>query len=105
MKETDIGKMFEYLAENVDLLEVHSTEGWFIIKMLPYYYNQHIWLGSFARMATSHIQKLKHNGVYSVYFAILGENWYIKGDTSQGRFVHDEVIYSEIYGLQNRLFN
>jgi hypothetical protein len=92
VKETDDGKMFECLAESFDLLEAHSTEGWFIIKMLPYYYKQHIWLGSFADMATSHIQTLKHNGVCSVYFAILGENWYTKGDTSQGRFVHDEVI-------------
>jgi hypothetical protein len=70
------------------ILEGHN----FVIKMLPYYYGTHKWLGSLAHMATTHIQKPKHDGIYSVYFAVLGEDWYKKGDTSRGRVVHDEVI-------------
>lgn len=75
----DFKTMFLYLASNNDELEGDG----FIIKLLPYYYHTHIRLGSFAHMATTHIQRSKSNGIYSVYFCVIGENWYTKRDPSQ----------------------
>lgn len=79
--------IFEYLESHDHLLEGFS----FIIKLLPYYYVTQIKLGSLARMSTTHIQK-KDNGIYSVYFVVIGKDWYKRKNSSQGRVVHDEVI-------------
>jgi hypothetical protein len=81
----------------------------FIVKILPYYYISHARLGSLAHMSTTHIQKMDNGGVYSIYFSIVGEDWYkgsrvkINGKSqksdvtpSQARFVHDEVIVEYI---------
>lgn len=65
----------------------------FIFQSLPYYFKEQVKLGSFAHIASTHIQKENRDGIYSVFFGVMGERWY-KGDTSQGRFVHDEVIIS-----------
>jgi hypothetical protein len=83
LSANDFKSMFEYLADNDDILEGDN----FIIKLLPYYYVTHVRLGSFSHMATTHMQKLTNEGIYSVY----GQKWY-NGDTSQGRIVHDQVI-------------
>ena len=77
----------------------------FTVKILPYYYISHARLGSLAHMCTTHIQKMDNGGIYSIYFSVVGEDWYkasrikINGKKqkvdvtpSQARFVHDEVI-------------
>jgi hypothetical protein len=69
-------------------LEEHD----FIVKSLPYYFETHIGAGSYAQMSTTHIQKIKHFGVYSVYFAVIGKGWVSHFDPSKARMVHDEVV-------------
>jgi len=67
----------------------------FIFKYLPYFTTLHARLGSLAHMSTSHIQEIKNNGIYSVYFITVGEEWY-KGDSvsraTYARTIHDEVL-------------
>lgn len=75
----------------------------FIIKSLPYYFKLHARVGSDAQMSTTHIQRVRHSGIYSIYFAVIGKGWYRrrlwyklflfpKKDPSQARSAHDEVI-------------
>ncbi len=73
----------------------------FVVKLLPYYYVSHERLGSLAHMNTTHIQRMNHGEIYSIYFSVVGRDWY-KGawvnrkrqnyNPSQARFVHDEVL-------------
>jgi hypothetical protein len=78
----------EYLDTHDNILQRDNL----IIRSLPYYFVTHTRLGSFAHMATTHIQSLSQDKIYSIYFAVVGENWYKKNDPSQARVVHDEVI-------------
>jgi hypothetical protein len=79
----------EYLAENDNIFHI---PGKCTIISLPYYFETLVKLGSFAHNASTHIQSVTARKVYSVYFAVFGEDWYPKRDTSQGRVVHDEVL-------------
>jgi hypothetical protein len=89
LSHVDFNAMFEYIANNGDLLQGDN----FIIKLLPYYYITHIKLGSYSHLATTHIQQVTHKGIYSVYFSVIGREWF-NGDTSQYRVVHDQLIVS-----------
>lgn len=79
-----------------------QDEHW-TIKLLPYYYGIHSRVGSDAQMSATYIQRLGHDGIYSISFVVMGKDWYPKRrwhklwllstyDPSQARIVHDEVI-------------
>jgi hypothetical protein len=63
-----------YAQENNNVL----VEDDFIFITLPYYFETHIRLGSFANMKATHIQEVLRDGTYSIYFAVIAENWYLK---------------------------
>jgi hypothetical protein len=74
-----------------------------IIKLLPYYYKIQTRVGTNAQMSATHIQKLEHDGIYSITFVVIGKDWYPKRrwyklwlfpryDPSKARLVHDEVV-------------
>lgn len=65
----------------------------FIITSLPYYYDIHKRIGSFAHMTKTHIQEVDRNGIYSIYFGVYRVDWYKKKhNPSYARVVHDVVI-------------
>ena len=73
----------------IPFLEEHD----FIVKLLPYYFSIHLGAGSYVQMSTTHVQKLKHSGIYSVYFVVIGRGWYGRRyNPSKARMVHDEVV-------------
>ncbi len=87
-----------YENETTFKVDEHST-----IVLLPYYYETHIRVGSDAQMATAVTLMLEHSGIYSVYFVVIGRNWYSKRrwntlwlfrkpDFSQARSAHDEIV-------------
>ena len=70
-----------------------------IIKLLPYYYETHIRVGSDAQMAAATTHKLNHSGIYSIYFVVIGRNWL---DISQRRTAHDKVNRDWRYEEESR---
>jgi len=85
----DLITIREYLEKNDNLLHIPDK---FSIIYFPIYFKTLVKLGSFAHNRSTHIQIVTGGKVYSIYFAVFGEEWYKKGDTSQGRVVHDEVL-------------
>ena len=79
----------QYTTKTENLFRVPDK---FTIISLPYYFETLVKLGSFARNRSTHIQSVTAGKVYSIYFGVFGEDWFMKGDTSQGRVVHDEVL-------------
>jgi hypothetical protein len=90
-------KIFDLISRNRNnsqesnrgILEDKST-----IKFLPYF-TMHTRLGSLAHMSATHIHEISNIGIYSVYFVVIGEEWYKNKGSSQAtyaRAVHDEVI-------------
>jgi hypothetical protein len=72
--------IFEYIGKEKDLKDGCTEcviEDNTVIKFLPYF-SIHTRLGSLAHMATTHIQEMKNMGIYSVYFVVIGEEWYKK---------------------------
>jgi len=79
---------------NIGVLEDTST-----IKFLPYF-TMHTRLGSLAHMSVAHVHETSNTRIYSVYFVVIGEEWYRKKGPSQARYsraVHDEASLYVIY--------
>ena len=68
-------KIFNYLKEKgIETLE----DADFYLKPLDYYYRLPLRLGSLSVLSTTHICKTHHDRVHSIYFVVLGEDYYTK---------------------------
>jgi hypothetical protein len=79
----------QYISTKENLFQVTDK---FTIISLTYYFKTLVKLGSFAHNQSTHIQSVTPGKVYSIYFGVFGEDWLMKGNTSQGRVAHDEVL-------------
>ena len=86
--KTMLEKIRHHISNN-DMLEVPHK---FAFISLPYYFVTLVQAGSLAHNKSTHIQKFNRSGIFSIYFAVLGDQWFNENDTSMGRVVHDEVI-------------
>jgi hypothetical protein len=81
--------LFRFLKDNDNIIRGKN----FVLKALPYYYDEHVRLGSFGHMQTSYIHKMERYGLFSVHFCIIGEGVYRKRRKriSDAQFVSDAV--------------